>query len=156
MLQEDTFWSVKWIFFYLFRHCSFERKLFYKSNRKLFSCVCIAWYKHLRGWENSQQLCKPQTCGSSSWASGFCAGGQGSNPKGRTNTQGLNNNWGEGAAFVITSANGWTFKSSWIRTVNRRSHLIALVSNQIVWDVKEPTHLLKRVGDIVPSVVDWP
>ena len=32
-------------------------KLFYKSNRKLFSCVCIAWYKHERGWENSRQFC---------------------------------------------------------------------------------------------------
>ena len=37
----------------------FSGKLFYKSNRKLFSCVCIAWYKHSRGWENSRQLCKP-------------------------------------------------------------------------------------------------
>ena len=36
-------------------------KLFYKSNRKLFSCVCISWYKHSRGWENSRQLCKPET-----------------------------------------------------------------------------------------------
>ena len=35
--------------------------LFYKSNRKLFSCVCIAWYKHSRRWENSRQLCKPST-----------------------------------------------------------------------------------------------
>ena len=26
----------------------FSGKLFYKSNRKLFSCVCIAWYKHSR------------------------------------------------------------------------------------------------------------
>ena len=33
----------------------------YKSNRKLFSCVCIPWYKHSRGWENSRQLCKPST-----------------------------------------------------------------------------------------------
>ena len=39
----------------------FSGKLFYKSNRKLFSCVCIAWYKHSRGWENSWQLCKPST-----------------------------------------------------------------------------------------------
>ena len=39
----------------------FSGKLFYKSNRKLFSCVCIAWYKHSRGWENSRQLCKPET-----------------------------------------------------------------------------------------------
>ena len=36
-------------------------EIFYKNNRKLFSCVCIAWYKHKRGWENSQQLYKPQT-----------------------------------------------------------------------------------------------
>ena len=39
----------------------FSGKLFYKSNRKLFSCVCIAWYKHSRRWENSRQLCKPST-----------------------------------------------------------------------------------------------
>ena len=39
----------------------FSGKLFYKSNGKLFSCVCIAWYKHSRGWENSRQLCKPST-----------------------------------------------------------------------------------------------
>ena len=32
-----------------------------RSNRKLFSCVCIAWSKHSRGWENSRQLCKPET-----------------------------------------------------------------------------------------------
>ena len=30
------------------------------SNRKRFR-VCIAWYKHERGWENSRQLCKPET-----------------------------------------------------------------------------------------------
>ena len=35
--------------------------LFYKSNRKHFSCVCIAWYKHSRRWENSRQLCKLST-----------------------------------------------------------------------------------------------
>ena len=34
-------------------------EIFYKSNRNLFSCVCIAWYKHSRGWEYSRQLCKP-------------------------------------------------------------------------------------------------
>ena len=38
-----------------------SRKLFYKSDRKLFSCVCISWYKHSRRWENSRQLCKPST-----------------------------------------------------------------------------------------------
>ena len=36
-------------------------KLFYKSNRKRFSLVCISWYEHSRGWENSRQLCKPST-----------------------------------------------------------------------------------------------
>ena len=41
--------------------CFFSGKLFDKSNRKLFSCVCIALYKHKRGWENSRQLCKPST-----------------------------------------------------------------------------------------------
>ena len=39
----------------------FSVKLFYKSNRKLFSSICIAWYKKKRGWENSWQLCKPST-----------------------------------------------------------------------------------------------
>ena len=24
-------------------------------------CVCVAWYKHDRGWENSRRLCKPET-----------------------------------------------------------------------------------------------
>ena len=37
----------------------FLGNLFYKSTRKLFSCVCIAWYKHEKGWE--RQLCKPET-----------------------------------------------------------------------------------------------
>ena len=39
----------------------FSGKLFYKRNRKLFSCVCVAWYKHSRGWENSRQLRKTET-----------------------------------------------------------------------------------------------
>ena len=39
----------------------FSVKLFYESNRKRFSCVCIAWYKHSSGWENSRKLCKPWT-----------------------------------------------------------------------------------------------
>ena len=47
--------------FSLKESCFFSEKLFCKSNRKLFSCVCIAWYKHSRGWENSWQLCKPLT-----------------------------------------------------------------------------------------------
>ena len=24
-------------------------------------CICLAWCKHERGWENSRQLCKPET-----------------------------------------------------------------------------------------------
>ena len=32
---------------------SFSGKLICESNKKLFSCICIAWYKHERGWENS-------------------------------------------------------------------------------------------------------
>ena len=39
----------------------FSGNLFYKSNRKRFSCVCLAWYKHSRRWDNSRQLCKPST-----------------------------------------------------------------------------------------------
>ena len=42
----------------------FSGNLFYKSNRKLFSCVCIAWCKYSERWENSRQLCrlcKPST-----------------------------------------------------------------------------------------------
>ena len=39
----------------------FSGKLFYKSNTKLFSCVCIAWYEHSRDWENSRQLRKAST-----------------------------------------------------------------------------------------------
>ena len=39
----------------------FSGKLFYNSNRKLYSCVCIAWYKHSRRWENSRQVYKPST-----------------------------------------------------------------------------------------------
>ena len=39
----------------------FLGKLFYKSNRKLFPCVCIAWYKLSSCWENLRQLCKPST-----------------------------------------------------------------------------------------------
>ena len=42
------------------------------------------------------------------------------------------------AAFVITSANGLIFESSRIRTVNRRSRLVAFLGNQIVWDLKNP------------------
>ena len=33
----------------------FSGELFYKSIRKLFSCVCIAWYKH-SGYANTENL----------------------------------------------------------------------------------------------------
>ena len=32
---------------------------FYKSNGKLFSCVCISWYKHPRGWESLDSNANP-------------------------------------------------------------------------------------------------
>ena len=34
--------------------CFFSGKLFYKNNIKLFSCICIAWYKHSRGYQAMQ------------------------------------------------------------------------------------------------------
>ena len=42
--------------------CIFLGKVNYKSNRKLFSCICIAWYDwfyHERDWENSWQSPNP-------------------------------------------------------------------------------------------------
>ena len=41
----------------------FLGKSIYKSNRKLFSCISIACYKHQRDWgrENSRKSCKPET-----------------------------------------------------------------------------------------------
>ena len=39
----------------------FSGKFIYKSNRKRFSYIRIAWYKHSSGWENSPRLCKPST-----------------------------------------------------------------------------------------------
>ena len=33
-------------------------------NRKCFFCVCIAWFKQQRGWENLRQLCNPRWSGS--------------------------------------------------------------------------------------------
>ena len=37
----------------------FSWKFFCKSNRKLFSCVCISWYKHSRGWESLDSNANP-------------------------------------------------------------------------------------------------
>ena len=48
----------------------------------------------------------------------------------------------------MTSANGQTFKSSRIRTINRRPRLTVQV-----WDVKESTHQSERVGDVAPGVM---
>ena len=40
----------------------FSREIYFiKAIENFFSCVCIAWYKHEWGWENSRQLCKPVT-----------------------------------------------------------------------------------------------
>ena len=39
----------------------FSESYFIKAIENVFSCVCIAWYKHSRGWENSRQLCEPST-----------------------------------------------------------------------------------------------
>ena len=51
-----------------FNHCTRQRvflfsheSYFVKAIENFFSCICIAWYKHSRGWENSRQLCKPST-----------------------------------------------------------------------------------------------
>ena len=53
------------IFFIFSRLVVFRRSYFIKAIKwKLFSCVCIARYKHSRGWENSRRLCKRST---SSW-----------------------------------------------------------------------------------------
>ena len=47
-----------------------------------------------------------------------------------------------------------TFKSSRIRTINRRPRLsIPSMFKIPMWDVKEPTHYSKRVGREVPGVV---
>ena len=99
---------------------------------------------------------EPRSTGSVSWALGCHAGGREfdsgrtpvrtheSNSRCRTpsrthdvmstmhrlGSRGVkNNNRVESAAFVITLANGWTFKSSCIRTISRRSHLATLVVN---------------------------
>ena len=46
--------------------------------------------------------------------------------------------------------------SSRIRTINRRSHLTALVTKLItVGYIKEPTHYSESVGHRVPGVVVW-
>ena len=52
-----------------------------------------------------KQLDYSRTGSSVDWASGYHAGGREFDSR-RTNAQGLKNNWGESAAFVITSANG--------------------------------------------------
>ena len=39
----------------------FLEKAILSKQWKTFSRVCIAWYKHSRGWENSWQLCKSET-----------------------------------------------------------------------------------------------
>ena len=39
----------------------FLGKVNLQMQEKTFFRICIAWYKYWRGWENSRQLCKPQT-----------------------------------------------------------------------------------------------
>ena len=62
---ENLYKQAVSIFFHLSWHTRVSRfflgMLFDKNSRILFSCVCIAWYKHSRGWENSQWLYKPST-----------------------------------------------------------------------------------------------
>ena len=43
--------------------------------------------------------------------------------------------------------------SSRIRTLNRRRRFLHLQCYMVRGDVKEPTHLSKRVRDVVPGVV---
>ena len=58
------------------------------------------------------------------------------------------------AAFVMLSANDQIFKSSRIRTINRRPSLTTYVFISFLCDVKAwPTQYSKRVGDVVPGVV---
>ena len=66
------------------------------------------------------------------------AGGRGFKPRPDQHSGSLNN-WGESAAFVMTSAS-----ASWIRTENRRSRLTALTLIWFLWDVKEPTPLFEK------------
>ena len=62
---------------------------------------CVPFTRPLNYWEGQ----RPRTGGSVGWASGCYAGGREFDFD-RTNAQGHKNNWGESAAFVITSANG--------------------------------------------------
>ena len=60
----------------------------------------------------------------------------------------------ECAASVILSANGKTFKSSRIRTMNRSPVSCIFSVRWLAGDVKKPTH--SSVGHVVPGVVVWP
>ena len=54
----------------------------------------------------------------------------------------------------MTSANDWTFQSqSQIKTIKPEVPSHKPSSHITLWDVKEPTHYSKRVGDVVPGVV---
>ena len=88
--------------------------------------------------------------GSVGGASGYHAGGC-EFDSGRTNTQGLKNNCVENVAFVIKSANGWKFKSSRMRTINRSSRL---KDNFHFKTLSNPQTIRKEyVGHEVPGVV---
>ena len=71
------------------------------------------------------------------------AAGHGFEPRPDQDSGSLNN-WKESAAFVMTSANGYSSQSSQIRTKNRRSRLTALSLIWFLWDVKEPTPLFEK------------
>ena len=94
----------------------------------------------------------PRTGGSVGCASGCHVAGR-EFDSGRTNTQGLKITEEKVLPLLLHQQMVDFRVLSRIRTVNRRSRLIALVGNQLVWDVKEPTHYSKRVGDVVPGVV---
>ena len=87
--------------------------------------VCISqlvralWLVNLAG---PILLYGPHTDGSVGWVSDNHAGTRGFEPW-TDQHSGSWNTWRESAAFAISSANGLTFKSSRITTINRRPHI---------------------------------
>ena len=77
---------------------------------------------------------------------------EGSKPRPDQHAESLNN-LGKSAAYVMTSANDQTRWSSRIRTINRRFRLTTPSTFRTLWDVKEPTHYLQRVGPGVSGVM---
>ena len=56
----------------------------------------------------------------------------------------------------MVPANDQMFKSSQIRTINHRPVSCIFSVTWLAGDIKELTHVSKRVGHIVPGVVVWP